>query len=365
MYIHEKNNWTQFYWNEKEVSPLIEDASRNIGRLYGRLEMLGFETQLQAVAENISEDLIRSSEIEGVSLNTDEVRSSVARHLGIESMLADDKMPSRAIDSLVNVIMDATQHYNEPISKERLCAWQAALFESGFAGGVKVEVGRYRSCKEQIVSGAFGRERIHYVAPAPERVEDEMDDFIEWFNKTDCQSQIIRSAIAHFWFVCIHPFEDGNGRLSRLLAEICLARGDKSKMRFYSIAASINKDKKKYYDILETVQKGNGDITIWLVWYVQTLLKAVETAGNHLSNTLHKTLYWNHFEGLHVSDRQRRVLNIFLDGYDAKISSHSWSKLAKCSSDTALRDLQDLAMKGMLVIDDPDAKRFSYHLANV
>jgi len=359
-YIHERPNWTEFYWNQDEVTPLLRSCERALGHLFGRLEMLGFDTQMKALAENITEDVVRSSEIEGIALNTEEVRSSVARHLGIDAL--QTRMPSRGVDAIVAVMLRATHDYASAISHETLLAWQAALFESGFAGGVPVEVGTYRSCEEQIVSGAFGREKVHYVAPSPDRVMAEMDAFIRWFNNPTRQSELIRSAIAHLWLVSIHPFEDGNGRMSRLLAEICLARADQNEKRFYSIAAAINQDKRNYYRILEQTQCGSGDITTWLVWYLQTLLQAVGVAEQTIDKIMDKSVFWTKHAGVIVSERQRKMLNIWLDGYDGKIMSRTWAHQAQCSSDTATRDLQDLVSKGLLLIEDPTAKRYVYVL---
>ena len=361
MYIHEKNNWTQFYWNEAEVNPLVERACRETGRLYGRLDALGVDARMQVAAENVAEDVLRSSEIEGVLLNIDEVRSSVARNLGVESMFHGVQMPSRGGDAVVGVMMRAMAHYDQPVDKALLCAWHSALFESGFSGGVPVLVGQYRQCAEQIVSGAFGRERVHYVAPAPERVEEEMQQFLSWFNTPASTSQIIRSAIAHLWFVSIHPFEDGNGRISRLLGEMCLARGDKSTTRFYSIAAAINRDKKNYYRCLETVQRGNGDITVWLVWYIETLVNAVNRAEEQLDCMMYKALFWQRHAGVELSERQRTTINCLLDKGTTWMMSRTWAHLAKCSSDTALRDLQDLQTKGLVAIENPEAKRYTYY----
>lgn len=364
MFIHERNNWTQFYWNAAEVNPLLDSICREIGKLYGRLGTLGIPSQALIEAENIVEDVVRSSEIEGVLLNMDEVRSSVTRNLGIDTLLQNEKTPSRMVDAVVNVMMTAMTHYQQPIDKQMLCGWHSGLFETGFSGGIPITVGQYRQCAEQIVSGAFGHEKIHYVAPAPERVSEEMERFIRWFNTPSADSQIIRSAIAHLWFVSIHPFEDGNGRISRLLAEICLARGDNSSARYYSIAAAINTDKKNYYRCLETVQRGSGDITAWLVWYIHTLQEAVRISDNRITTILQKTLFWQRHEGVSLSERQRTTINRLLQEDKTRVMSRIWAHLAKCSSDTALRDLNDLVQKGVMSIEDPHAKRFTYLFCN-
>ena len=240
MYIHERDNWTSFRWDASALTAILEEVSRKQGLLYGRLASLGFDSKLKAMAENLTYDVVYSSEIEGIRLNVDEVRSSIA--------------PSHYVDSVVAVMLDAVSHYDQPLTKEEICAWQAAFFPSGYSEGSQIEVGQYRTHEEHIVSGMFGREKIHYVAPSPERLDGEMAKFLDWFNSQEEVSSVIRSAIAHFWFVSIHPFEDGNGRLARILSDMLLARADKSEFRFYNISSRINKDKKHYYDILEKTQ---------------------------------------------------------------------------------------------------------------
>ena len=248
MYIHERDDWTDFRWDASQVSLLQELVCRKQGLLFGRLSSLGFDSKLRAMAENLTYDVVYSSEIEGIRLNVDDVRSSIARRLGIENVKYT--APSHYIDSVVNVTLEAVQNYDQPLSKEKLCAWQAAFFPFGFSEGSQIEVGKYRSNEEHIISGMFGREKIHYIAPSPDRVEGEMERFLAWFDSEEPVSSVIRSAVAHFWFVSIHPFEDGNGRLARILSDMQLARGEKSDYRFYNISSQINKDKNHYYDIL-------------------------------------------------------------------------------------------------------------------
>ena len=248
------------------------------------------------------------------------------------------------------------------LTKQKLCAWQSAFFPTGFSEGSQIEIGKYRTHEEHVVSGYLGRERIHYIAPSPERVEEEMEHFIEWFNSEKPISPVIRSAIAHFWFVSIHPFEDGNGRLARILGDMFLARGDKSRFRFYNISSEINRDKNHYYQILERIQHGDGDITEWLVWYLKTLLAAIQEANTLVSTTLNKSFFWMHVASIPLTERQTYTLNLFLDGYEAKITSKAWAALNKCSKDTAIRDIQDLLKKGILREDIPNAKRPSYSI---
>ena len=293
-------------------------------------------------------------------MNVDEVRSSIARKLGIENV--KQTAPSHYIDSVVAVMLDAVNHYDQLLTKEKICAWQAAFFPTGFSEGSQIEVGRYRTNEEHIVSGMFGREKIHYIAPSPERLDEEMAHFLDWFNSQENINSVIRSAIAHFWFVSIHPFEDGNGRLARILSDILLARADKSEFRFYNISSQINKDKNHYYDILEKTQHGDGDITEWICWYANTLSVALDEAENIVSTILNKSFFWQKAASVPLSQRQTDMLNVFLDGYEAKITSKTWASLAKCSKDTAIRDIQDLVDKDILREDIPGAKRPSYSI---
>lgn len=360
MYIHERDNWTDFRWDISKVELLQEEVFRKQGLLCGRLSSLGFDSKLRAMAENLTADIVYSSEVEGVRLNVEQVRSSIARKLGIKNVKYT--APSHYIESVVNVMLEAIQHYDTPLNKEKLCAWQAAFFPSGYSEGSQIEVGQYRTNEEYIVSGMFGREKIHYIAPSPDRIELEMQQFLAWFDREEPVSSVIRSAIAHFWFVSIHPFEDGNGRLARILSDMLLARGEKSEFRFYNISSQINKDKKHYYDILERMQRGDGDITEWLVWYMQKLVEALDEADSAVSTILNKSFFWQKASAVPMTERQTQVINLFLDGYEAKISSKTWAALAKCSKDTAIRDIQDLVDKNILVETVPGAKRPSYSI---
>ena len=395
MYIHERDNWTDFRWDASEVSLLQEKVFRKQGLLYGRLSSLGFNSKLRAMAENLTYDVVYSSEIEGIRLNVEQVRSSIARKLGIDSVffhhdsgnieqarfplaaLSVENVkytaPSHYVDSVVGVMLEAVQHYDMPLSKEKLCAWQAAFFPSGYSEGSKIEIGQYRTNEEHIVSGRFssaarrgkpmfGREKIHYIAPSPGRVEEEMQRFLTWFDREEPVSSVIRSAIAHFWFVSIHPFEDGNGRLARILSDMLLARGEKSEFRFYNVSSQINNDKNHYYDILERMQHGDGNITEWLVWYMQKLEDALDEADTIVTTILNKSFFWQKASAVPMTERQTQMLNLFLDGYEAKITSKTWATLAKCSKDTAIRDIQDLVDKNILIEDIPGAKRPSYSI---
>lgn len=360
MYIHERENWTEFRWDASQVALLLDEVCRKQGLLYGRLNSLGFDSKLRAMAENLTRDVVYSSEIEGIRLNMEEVRSSIARKLGIENVR--QTAPSHYIDSVVSVMLEAMRDYGQRLTKEKLCAWQAAFFPSGYSDGSQIEVGKYRTHEEHIVSGMFGHEKIHYIAPSPERIEGEMERFLAWFDAEQPVSIVIRSAIAHLWFVSIHPFEDGNGRLARILSDMILARGEKSEFRFYNVSSQINKDKNHYYAILERTQRGNGDITEWVVWYAKTILASLDEANTAVSTILNKSFFWQKASSVPMTERQMQMLNLFLDGYEAKITSKTWAALGKCSKDTALRDIQDLVAKNILREDIPGAKRPSYSI---
>ena len=360
MYIHERDNWTNFRWDTSQVSLLQEQVFRKQGLLYGRLSSLGFDSKLRAMAENLTYDIVFSSEVEGIRLNVEQVRSSIARKLGIKNVKYT--APSHYVDSVVNVMLEAVQHYNMSLTKEKLCAWQAAFFSSGYSEGSQIEIGQYRTNEEHIVSGLFGREKIHYIAPSPNRIEEEMKKFLTWFDEEEPVSSVIRSGIAHFWFVSIHPFEDGNGRLARILSDMLLARGENSEFRFYNVSSQINKDKNHYYDILERMQHGDGDITEWLVWYMQKLVEALNEADSIVTTILNKNFFWQKAATVPMTERQTQMLNLFLDGYEAKITSKTWATLAKCSRDTAIRDIQNLVDKNILVENIPGAKRPSYSI---
>ena len=361
MYIHEHSNWTDFTWQDPPIALLLDKVTREQGKLQGRLSLIGFQDKLNGMAESLAGDIIYSSEIEGIRLNLDEVRSSVARRLGLEA--AHFVPSSHYVDGLVSVMVNAMEHSEQPITKELLCSWQTAFFPLAHSEGQRIEVGKYRTHGERVVSGGYlGRERVHYGAPEPERVEAEMESFIDWFNAEQALSPVIKSAIAHFRFVSIHPFEDGNGRLSRILGDIILARAEQSHFRFYTISTEINRDKRHYYEVLERTQRGKSDLTDWIVWYLQTLLRAVRTSNQLISSILNKSVFWLQFTDTLFSERERKVLNRFLDGYEAKITTKKWAELGNCSRDTAGRDIDDLVEKGILAVDIKDSKRPSYSI---
>lgn len=317
------------------------------GLLNGRMSMLGFNEKSRSLLSAMTEELIGSSEIEGVMLNRDSVRSSIARRLGIEDdgLLVEDHY----VEGLVDVMIDAVRNCNEPLTDERLFGWHAALFPLGRSGMHCITVADWRKGEEpmQVVSGAFGHEKVHYEAPASADVPEEMARLIDWCNDAG-QSPFIMAAVAHLWFVTIHPFDDGNGRISRTLADMPLARLDVDSARNYSMSAEINRNKKSYYEILERTQKGDLDITEWLLWFFDCLEKAITRASAIIERTLGKTAYWDKFRDIDINERQRKVINRLWDGFEGKLTSSKWAKICSCSQDTALRDINDLISKGML-----------------
>ena len=345
MYIHEHKEWPTFSWDKDLVGAKLNKVHKAIGYLMGRLSVIGFNDRMSAVVESISHDVIASSEIEGVALNNEQVRSSVARKLGVQ--LPNPTASSHYIDGVVEIAFDATVNFDVPLTPERLFGWHNCLFPTGWSGSTKIDVANYRSGEMKVVSGMFGREKVHYVAPAPERLPEEMRRFLDWFN-ADNPHGYVKSAIAHLWFVCIHPFDDGNGRIGRAIADMALSQAENSSMRFFSISHQINKDKKQYYDILEKTQKGDCEITEWINWYLDCLLRSVEQADETLSSILNKAIFWQTHAETAISERQRAVLNLYLEGYPGKLTAKNWAKRVKVSPDTAARDIKDLVEKAIL-----------------
>lgn len=346
-YIWERKDWPDFRWNVDVLLEPMSRLSRLHGLLNGRMSMLGFNEKSRSLLSAMTEDLIASSEIEGVLLNHDSVRSSIARRLGIEDdgLLVEDHY----VEGLVDVMLDAVRNCRTPLTNERLFAWHAALFPLGRSGMRKITVADWRKGEApmQVVSGAFGHEKVHYEAPASADVPAEMERLIEWCNNAGL-SPFIMAAVAHLWFVTIHPFDDGNGRISRTLADMLLSRIDVDSARYYSMSAEINRNKKAYYEILEMTQKGNLDITEWLLWFFDCLEKAIVRASCIVERTLQKAAYWDKFREVEINERQRKVINRLWDGFDGKLTSSKWAKICSCSQDTAIRDINDLIHKGML-----------------
>ena len=346
-YIWRHQEWPKFKWDYEALLEPMNRLSRLHGLLYGRMSMLGFEEKSNSLLSAMSEELISSSEIEGVMLSPNSVRSSIARRLGIEDdgMLAEDHY----VEVLVDVMLDAILNCQEPLTDERLFGWHAALFPMGRSGRYKITVADWRKGDEpmQVISGAFGHEKVHYEAPPSHAVPKEMSRMIQWCNSNEL-SPFIMAAVTHLWFVTIHPFDDGNGRISRTIADMFLARLDKNSGRYYSMSAEINRNKKSYYEILERTQKGDLDITEWLLWFFSCLENAIIRASELVESTLRKTSYWDKFREVAINERQRKIINRLWEGFEGKLTSSKWAKICKCSQDTALRDINDLIKKGML-----------------
>ena len=360
MFIHELDNWTQFAWDHDKVDAKLAEVSQALGYMRGRLSMVGFDEQLKATTESVTQDIVSSSEIEGVTLNTRSVRSSVARRLGVPYEDTNDTM-SHYVEGMVSVSLDATRNYKQPLTKERLFAWHGELFPVERTRLYPIDVGQYRQVGMQVVSGNMGRERVCYEAPAPERVQGEMERFIAWFNDPDIPATPIKAAIAHFWFVCIHPFDDGNGRITRALSDMVLARVEDSNLRYYSMSKAIYADRKNYYLELERAQRGT-DITNWLMWFLNTLSVAIKDSDTVIGNVLNKTYFWHIHEDIVCSERQKKILNIYLSGYDGKLTAKNWAKLAEVSLDTANRDIADLVEKKMLRPVPGNVRNIAYNM---
>lgn len=360
MFIHELDNWTQFAWNHDVVDAKLAEVSQALGYMHGRLSLIGFDEQLKATAESVTQDIVSSSEIEGVTLNTRSVRSSVARRLGVPYEDVNDTM-SHYVEGMVSVLLDATRNFKQPLTNERLFAWHGELFPPERTQIYRIDVGQYRKVGMQVVSGNMGRERVCYEAPAPERVPAEMEQFLAWYNNPDVPATPLKAAIAHFWFVCIHPFDDGNGRITRALSDMILARAEDSNLRYYSMSKAIYADRKNYYLELERAQRGT-DITNWLMWFLNTLLVAVKDSDTVIGNVLNKTYFWHIHEDIVCSERQKKVLNIYLSGYDGKLTAKNWAKLAEVSLDTANRDIADLVEKKMLRPVQGNVRNIAYNL---
>lgn len=362
MFIHQKPDWTVFKWDSDKILPLLGNVRHRQGKLIGRMENLGFSMKEEAMLTTLTLDVLKSTEIEGEILNKDQVRSSIARKLGIpaQGMVTS----SRNVDGAVEMILDATQHYASPLTKQRLFGWHASLFPTGYSGMYKIEVGKYRRGDMQVVSGAMGKEKIHYEAPKPDLIESEMENFLHWLNTGRLLiDSVLKAAIAHFWFITIHPFDDGNGRMARAITDMWLARSDNTSQRFYSMSNQILEEKKTYYDILEKTQQSDGDITDWLVWFLFCLERALINTENILESTLAKAKFWEQHSHLSLNERQRLMLNKLFDGFEGKLTSSKWAKITKTSPDTALRDIQDLISKGILKKEGQGGRSTNYELA--
>ncbi len=365
MYLHHSKDWPNFRWDNDTLLPYVSKVRDLQGRLIGRMEGMGFELREEAVLETLTEDIVKSSEIEGELLNAEEVRSSVARKLGMD--ISGLPNASRDVEGVVDMMLDATQKYNAPLTKDRICGWHAALFPTGRSGMYKITVGDWRGDKHgpmQIVSGPMGREKVHYIAPESPRLGKEMNQFMEWFNTEGSMEPVVKSAIAHLWFVSIHPFDDGNGRIARAIAETQLARADRTNQRFYSMSAQIMKSKKGYYNILGSTQKGSMDVSQWLVWYFERLTEALEATNEILSKILVKAKFWELHKTTLFNERQAEMINKLLGDFVGKLHSSKWAKMTKVHRDTARRDIQDLMEKGVLS-DSGEGGRSTNYILNL
>jgi len=349
-YIHQDPSWPRFMWKTERLAAPLAATRHQQGLLLGRMQALGFPQQSEAVLTALTQDVLKSSEIEGEMLGREQVRSSIARRLGLNqaSLLPTD----RHVEGVVEMMLDATQKYDKPLSRERLFGWHAALFPDGYSGMRKIRVGLWRDDAAgpmQVVSGPMGREHVHFEAPAAARLQEEMDSFLAWFNGAAETDLVMKAAIAHLWFITLHPFEDGNGRIARALTDMLLARSEKTPQRFYSLSAQIQKNRGAYYDILEQTQRGDLDVTSWIEWFLETFSKALEGTEALLGDVLRKARFWEKQAGQELNARQTAMLKKLLDGFEGNLTSSKWAKIAKCSQDTALRDIQDLLQKGILV----------------
>ncbi len=364
MYSWERSGWPSLTWDEKTLSTLLASVSRQQGLLLGRMEALGFDRRDEAHLRTLTEDVVKSSEIEGEVLDRDQVRSSIARRLGLD---AGGLVPAdREVEGVVEMMLDATGKFEQPLTEERLFAWHASLFPTGRSAMRKIIVGTWRDDRTgpmQVVSGPVGREKVHYEAPPAKRLPEEMVRFLNWFEKPGDIDPLLTAGLAHLWFVTIHPFDDGNGRIARAIADMVLSRSESSRRRFYSMSAQIRREREDYYAILESTQKGDVDITEWQSWFLGCLLRAIEGAHDTLGSVLANARFWERFAAEPLNKRQITILNRLLDGIEGKLTTSKWAKMAKCSQDTAYRDILDLVRRGALQKEAGGGRSTSYSLA--
>ena len=363
VYIHELPDWPRFRWSEKIVSDQLAAVRYHQGRLLGRMEGLGFRLKEEATLQTLTEDVVKSSEIEGEILDQNQVRSSIARRLGMD--IGALAQVDRDVEGVVEMTLDATQNYIRPLTADRLFGWHSALFPAGRSGISRIKVGAWRDETRgpmQVVSGPVGREKIHFQAPPAALLRRDMRVFLKWFNARRAVDPVLFAAIAHLWFVTIHPFEDGNGRIARAIADMALARSDGTAQRFYSMSSRIRAERRAYYDVLEATQKGALDVTSWLQWFLACLDKAFDHADETLAAVLQKSRFWERHAGASLNDRQRNMISRLLNGFEGKLTSSKWARIAKCSQDTALRDIDDLVKRGILVKEAAGGRSTSYAL---
>ncbi len=360
MYIHELEKWPNFFWNQERVSGLLIQLRYQQGLLIGSMESIGFHLREETVLQTLTNDVVKSSEIEGVILDQSLVRSSVARHIGMDSAALD--IVDRNVDGIVEMMLDATQKFDQPLTKERLLNWHKSLFPNWGDVFTKIKAGVWRRGSVQVVSGKIGNETIHFEAPPAEKVDHQIKLFLKWLNNEDPIDLVLKAAIAHLWFVTIHPFVDGNGRIGRAIADFILARSEKSSHRFYSLSAQIQKERKNYYTILEETQKGNLDITSWIDWFLGCLGRAIQHAISTLDAVIDKAQFWEMFREVSLNDRQRKIIISMLNGFEGKLTSSKWAKITKCSQDTAYRDILNLIDLGILTKNSEGGRSTSYSL---
>ena len=363
VYIHQKKDWPNFKWDSEDIVNLLSEARNLQGRLQGKMEALGFELRNEALLDTLTLDVLKTSEIEGELLNHDQVRSSIARKLGME--IVGSVESDRNVDGVVEMMLDATQNCFKPLTKTRLFDWHAALFPTGRNGICKIIVGDWRKDTTgpmQVISGPMGKENVHFEAPNSDLLEKEMSSLLNWFSQNNKIDLVLKASIAHLWFVTIHPFDDGNGRITRALTDMLLAQADKSNQRFYSMSAQIRIERKQYYDILEKTQKGDLNITNWIQWFLQCLINALNSTEEVLVKVLFKGNFWQIHSKTIINERQKKLINKLLDSFDGKLTSSKWAKIAKCSKDTAIRDINDLIEKEILRKEEAGGRSTNYEL---
>jgi Fic family protein len=363
MFIHERSEWPHFRWQEEKVTPKLAHVRYLQGHLLGKMGELGFDIRQEASLEVLTSDVLKTSSIEGEILDPQSVRSSLAKKLGIEMVTI---MPrDRYIDGVVDMLLDATRNYDNPLTQDRLFGWHALLFPTGRSGLKQIRVGAWRTEQEgpmQVVSGPIGREKVHFEAPEAQKVEGEMSSFLFWFNEEHTLDLVLKAGIAHLWFVTIHPFVDGNGRIGRALMDLLLTRSDQSKDRFYSMSAWIEKERAQYYDRLEWTQKGDLDITEWLLWFLECLEHAIKGSETLLESTLRKSCLWKKASAHGLNGRQTKILNLMLGDFEGHLTTGKYAKIAKCSQDTALRDIKELLSYNLLQQNPEGGRSTSYIL---
>jgi len=366
MYIHELEEWPRFDWNRDRLAEPLAAVRHRQGRLVGHMEALGFNLRQEAVLQTLTADVLKSSEIEGEKLDAEQVRSSIARRLGMD--IGGLKPVDRTVEGVVEMMLDATRRYDQPLAAERLFSWHASLFPTGRSGMSKIRVGAWRNDSTgpmEVVSGPIGKEHVHFKAPPAARLDREMGAFLEWFNARTGMDPVLQAGLAHLWFVTVHPFDDGNGRIARAIADLALARSENSPQRFYSMSAQIRQERDAYYGVLEQTQKGTMNITSWMEWFLGCLGRAVDGAQRTLGAVLTKARFWERLQTVPLNERQRLVLNRLRDGFEGKLTTSKYAKLAKCSQDTALRDILPLVERGILARNPERGRSTSYALADI